>query len=96
MYEPKEDSFLLQKYVKKYSKGIVLDIGTGSGIQAETAAESRKVVKVFAIDIDKEAIDYCNKNIKNKKIIFLQSNLFDFFKKARQEEKYNVFEKKFK
>jgi pyruvate dehydrogenase E1 component alpha subunit len=39
VYEPREDSLLLEKYVKKFAKGIVLDIGTGSGIQAKAAAE---------------------------------------------------------
>ena len=34
LYEPREDSRLLAKYAKKYAKGLVLDIGTGSGIQA--------------------------------------------------------------
>jgi len=94
MYHPKEDSFLLKKYVKKYSKGIVLDIGTGSGIQALTAAKNKKVTKVFAVDIDEEALAYCIKNINNKKIIFLKSNLFSFFKLARHE-KHNLFEKNF-
>ena len=40
VYEPREDSYLLQKYVEKYCKvDLVLDIGTGSGIQAITAAK---------------------------------------------------------
>jgi len=72
IYEPAEDSFLLQKYVKKYAKGIALDMGTGSGIQAETAASSKKVVKVFAVDINEEAIKYCIRHQKNKKIILKQ------------------------
>lgn len=79
MYEPREDSFLLQKYVKRYAKGIVADIGTGSGIQALEAASSKKVVKVYAVDIDRKAIDLCRKDIDNKKIIFLTSDLFDIF-----------------
>jgi release factor glutamine methyltransferase len=80
MYESREDSYLLLKYVKKYSKGIVLDMGTGSGIQALEAAKSNKVVKVYAVDIDDEAIDYCRQNIDNKKIIFLKSDLFKVFR----------------
>ena len=55
IYEPGEDSFLLQKYVKKYAKGKVLDLGTGSGIQALTALENTK--NVTAVDINKEAVD---------------------------------------
>lgn len=71
IYEPQEDSFLLQKYVKKYAKGKVLDMGTGSGIQAETALTKTK--DVLAVDINKEALK--NKNIKTK-----YSNLFSNIK----------------
>ena len=75
LYEPEEDSFLLQKFVKKYAKGLVLDMGTGSGIQAKEASE--KADLVIALDIDKEAIKYCKKNYK--KINFFKSNLFQIF-----------------
>ena len=80
IYESKEDSFLLQKHIKKHAKGIVLDLGTGSGILAEEAAKSKKVVKVYGVDIDKEAIKYCIRNQKSKKIIYAQSDLFSLFK----------------
>lgn len=76
IYEPREDSFLLQKEVSKYAFGEVLDIGAGSGIQAATAAKKKNVKSVLAIDIQKKVIDYCKKNIKNKKIKFSQSDLF--------------------
>ena len=79
VYEPAEDSFMLQKHVKKHAKGIVLDMGTGSGIQALEAAKSKKVVKVYAVDINRLVINYCRKNIINKKIVFLRSNLFSVF-----------------
>jgi len=55
IYEPREDSYLLQKYVKKYAKGKVLDMGTGSGIQAKTALEFTK--DVLAVDINENAIE---------------------------------------
>lgn len=84
IYEPREDSFLLQKHIKKYAKGIVLDIGTGIGILAEEAASSKKVVKVFGVDINEEAIKYCIKNQKSKKIIFAMSDLFSLFKRDRR------------
>ena len=70
IYEPSEDSFLLAKYVEKFAKGNVLDIGTGSGIQAETALRFTK--DVLAIDIDKESINYVKKKGINAKV----SNLF--------------------
>ncbi|MBI2659492.1 hypothetical protein HYX05_05335, partial [Candidatus Woesearchaeota archaeon] len=34
VYEPREDSTMLERYVREYAKGKVLDVGTGSGIQA--------------------------------------------------------------
>ena len=80
IYEPREDSTLLERYVREYSKGHVLDMGTGSGIQAITAAHSSKVESVLALDIQKSTIDYCNKNIKNIKIKFLVSDLFSTIK----------------
>ena len=83
IYKPREDSELLAKYVKKYAFGLVLDIGTGSGIQALTAAKNKNVKKVVAVDIQKEVIDYCKENIKNKKIVFKQSDLFSNIKNIR-------------
>ena len=38
IYEPREDSYLIQKYLENYAKvDLVLDMGTGSGIQAGPA-----------------------------------------------------------
>ncbi len=78
VYEPQEDSFLLQEAVRKHAKGVVLDVGTGSGIQAVEAAHSGKVRKVFAVDIDKEAIAFCKSHNKrrHKKITWLVGDLF--------------------
>ncbi|MBL7051189.1 DUF2431 domain-containing protein [Candidatus Woesearchaeota archaeon] len=56
MYEPREDSFLMEKSVIKYAFGKVLDMGTGSGIQAITSAKNKKVTSIFASDINKEAV----------------------------------------
>ncbi|MAG50049.1 hypothetical protein CL621_00215 [archaeon] len=74
MYQPREDSFLLQKYVKKYAKGSVLDLGSGSGIQALTALKKTK--EVLAADIDKEAV----KLLKAKGLNSRFSNLFSNIK----------------
>ncbi|MBU4501170.1 MAG: methyltransferase [Nanoarchaeota archaeon] len=73
MYEPAEDSFLLQKYVKKYAKCKVLDVGTGSGIQAITAAE--KSEDVLAIDINPEAVKAVKQKGINAKVSDLFSNV---------------------
>lgn len=73
IYDPEEDSFLLSKYVDKYAKGKVLDLGTGSGIQAETALKYTK--DVLAVDIDKEAVNFVRKKGIKAKISDLFSNV---------------------
>ena len=70
IYEPNEDSELLAKYVAKFARGKVLDLGTGSGMQAEIALKFTK--DVLAVDIDKETIEY----VKNKGIKAKVSDLF--------------------
>lgn len=58
IYTPREDSYLLQEEVKKFSKERkVLDMGSGSGIQARTAIVSGAKF-VLATDINQEAVDH--------------------------------------
>lgn len=76
IYDPQEDSTMLERWTRQYAKGKVLDIGTGSGIQAIAAAQSPRVKSVLATDVQKGVIDYCKKCITNPKIRFLQSDLF--------------------
>lgn len=76
VYESREDSNMLERYVRQYAKGKVLDMGTGSGIQAIAAAQNKNVSSVVAVDIQKGVIEYCKKNIRHKKIKFIQSDLF--------------------
>ena len=71
LYEPHEDSLLLQKHVKNYSKGNVLDMGTGTGIQARTAKENGATV--LAADIDPEAVSHT----KQQGLSAVQSDLFE-------------------
>ncbi len=77
VYEPQEDSIMIERYVRQYAKGKVLDIGTGSGIQAIAAAQNKNVKSVLATDVQKDIIAYCRRTIKNNKIKFLQSDLFE-------------------
>tara|TARA_Y100000034_G_scaffold112463_1_gene146482 strand:- start:325 stop:843 length:519 start_codon:yes stop_codon:yes gene_type:complete len=73
IYEPSEDSYLIKRYIKRYSKNKkVLDIGTGSGILAKEALKYTK--DVTASDINKE----CLKNLKGIKTIHS-----DLFKKIK-------------
>ncbi|HLC31650.1 MAG TPA: HemK2/MTQ2 family protein methyltransferase [Candidatus Nanoarchaeia archaeon] len=70
-YQPAEDSFLLAAVVKNYAKNkTVLDMGTGSGIQAQTAFTA-KAKTVLAADIDPEVISHLKKKIPS-----IQSDLF--------------------
>ena len=74
IYEPAEDSYLIKKYVKDYSKNKkVFDMGTGSGILAKEALKYSK--DVTASDINEE----CLKNLKGIKTI--KSDLFENIKK---------------
>lgn len=75
-----EDSIILAKAVKKETKkgDSVLDMGTGTGIQALFAAE--KASKVLATDINPAAIKCAKLNVKNQKlenkISVIESDLF--------------------
>lgn len=78
LYQPAEDSFLLQKHVKRCAKGKVLDMGTGTGIQALTASQKKNVTSVIGIDLNPSAVSYCQKYVqpKSRKLSFLRSDLF--------------------
>lgn len=76
VYMPHEDSRMLEKEVLEFARGSVLDMGTGSGIQAEAAASLKPVKKVLAVDISKEAVDFCRSRLKSRKIKVLKSDLF--------------------
>lgn len=80
MYLPREDSEMLAVKVADYSKGKVLDVGTGTGVQALAAAKSGRVGEVLAVDINGEAIAYCHANVNNPKIKFQVSDLFSTVK----------------
>jgi len=76
-YDPQEDSILLERQVRLHSFGKVLDMGTGSGIQAIAATQNSRVISVLATDVQKGVINYCKKCIQNPKIKFVQSDLFE-------------------
>lgn len=85
-YTPQEDSFLLKEFVKRCAKGIVLDMGTGSGIQAKEAAHSKRTSEIYAVDISRTAIKYAKKNLdgkKHKKIKWIIGDLFSRFKSVK-------------
>lgn len=89
VYEPMEDSFLLTWHVKKHSNGFVLDVGTGSGIQAIAASEKAKLI--IGIDINRDAIKLARENALKqnvKDICFFESSLFDLFKKTEAKKQF--------
>ena len=57
VYEPAEDSLLLLRHVEERVGGSVLDMGTGSGVQAVAAASKAEVQRVVAVDIDPAAVE---------------------------------------
>ena len=81
VYLPREDSFLLQNCIPRDLKGkSVLDVGTGSGILAITAAKNG--AKVVAIDVNVYALKLAEENASNNsvKIKFVKSDLFSHVK----------------
>ncbi len=76
IYKPAEDSYLLKGQLKNYIKpGMkILDMGTGSGIQA---IEAKKLgAEVLAADINPESIE----PLKKLNINAIQSDLFSNIK----------------
>ena len=80
VYKPSEDSYLLQRHVEQLVSGRVLDMGTGSGIQAVTAARKEDVSHVLAVDINPAALIMAEKRAitygVSTKIDFKLSDLF--------------------
>jgi release factor glutamine methyltransferase len=82
VYEPQEDSIFLVKIVMQRARGEVLDVGTGTGIQAFAAAERAEVTSVIAVDIDPEAVAYAQDALQHQppairqKVRIIVSDLF--------------------
>ncbi len=83
LYEPQEDSELLASFVGKLAAGRVLDMGTGSGIQAFAAAARPAVSSVLAVDIDDDALAHVKTELRKaengaltRKITVIKSDLF--------------------
>lgn len=80
MYQPSEDSYLLSESLKRFLRGKgkkikILDMGSGSGIQAETC-RNLGFKYVTTADIDKEAIAL----LREKKFKAIESSLFSGLK----------------
>lgn len=89
VYEPQEDSELLRSVIKDHAKGIVLDMGTGTGILAAEAAKYAD--KVLAVDKNPVAVRMAQTAHKDKNIFFIQSDLFDVFGTGKiAEDRFDV------
>ncbi len=90
VYQPAQDSFLLSEFVKKEIKENkiteVLDMGSGSGIQAEAAINSGiNPQKITLADINPDSIKHLKKKFPKSKIIL--SNLFS---KIPKTDKFDI------
>lgn len=87
VYEPREDSFLLASIAREKARGLVLDLGCGSGIVGISAAANPAVVNVLAADINPKAVELAKKNAERNgvagKMNFVHSNLFSSFPARR-------------
>lgn len=76
-------SIFMANNLKVKPGDVVLDIGTGSGIQAITAAKTAS--KVVAVDINPEAVTFANKNVMTNglqdTVTVLEGDLFSPLKK---------------
>jgi release factor glutamine methyltransferase len=89
VYLPGDDSYLLQKWVEKMAKGMVLDVGTGTGIQAFAAAPTAK--KVIAVDVNPEAIDYCNNAMQVSDLQNIEFRVSDLLSNVKEKFDLIIF-----
>lgn len=91
IYKPEQDSYLLAKQVKHFVKNLnknsdikILDMGSGSGIQAITTIKAGiKKENVLCADINSEAIEYLKKQNLN-------TVTSDLFSKISKEKKFDL------
>ena len=91
IYEPAEDSYLLQRFVKEYAFGRVLDVGTGSGIQAITAATNKNVREVIAVDVNEDAINNLKTNKEAQLSGRIKAKVSDLFSNVRNKFDIIIF-----
>lgn len=77
VYEPREDSFLLEEAVLEHAAGRMLDLGTGNGIQGIAAA--LKGCSVTFSDVDERALGCARLNAASNGVdgTFIKSDMFD-------------------
>lgn len=88
IYEPREDSFLILRHIREYSKGDVLDMGTGTGILAEEALKYAK--SVLAADINEPAVDSFIQKIKKKGLKNIKVLKSDLFENINEKKRFDL------
>ncbi len=73
VYEPSDDSYLLSSELSKRRCARFLDMGCGTGIQANSIARAKEIV---CADINKNAVDFAMKNVGHPNAKFIVSDLF--------------------
>lgn len=82
IYSPQEDSELLAMNVRQLARGKVLDMGTGSGVQALAALDNKDVESVLAVDINPAAVVSLNNKLaslpqeKRSMVVVRRSDMF--------------------
>jgi methylase of polypeptide subunit release factors len=61
---PAVSSLLLAELVKEYARGVVVEIGAGTGFLSLLASKLYSVEKVYAVDVSSIAIANCKINIR--------------------------------
>ena len=91
VYEPQEDSHLLAEVVAKRVKPKmhVLDMGTGSGIQAFSATKAGARI-VMAVDVDEQALDHVTQQIKEKNILNIRVQQSDLFSNIGEHDLFDI------
>ena len=87
IYQPAEDSYLLEDVVKNFLKNKdknieILDMGSGSGIQAQACVDLG-FDNVLAVDVNPDAV----KNLDKKGLNVVESDLFS---NIDENEKYDL------
>ncbi len=96
VYEPGDDSFLLEKWIpaqlKRHSKPVVLDMGSGSGILTVEAA--KHAAKVVACDKNPAAVRATGEAVARARldnVTVLKSDLFSALRKpGAQGERFDI------
>lgn len=87
VYPGAEDSVFFSEYLKEKKCNRMLDMGTGTGILAQSIGFANEI---YCVDINPDAIEFTKKTLgENKKIKFkfIVSNLFE---KINEKEKFDL------